>query len=304
MRWRQLQAFRETMLTGTVSAAAEIMGVSQPAVSRLIDALEESLEMTLFDRATGRLVPTAEARLFHAELQKAFDSYDRLATVARDIKFGRRGSLHVACLPAIGLGFLPGAVAAYAAVQPDVYVRYDLQLSLRVEEYVSAQQVDLGIAEFPLDRPGFEREDFCRVPYVLALPRGHPLSRCAVVRPADLQSERLVSLSREAVARRILDTVFAEAGVTARIVCETMFAASLCTLVHNGMGVGIVDLFTAHDFAGTGLVFRRFEPEIEFHAGLLYPRHLPLSRATSQFVAILRQRRNDLIVRSQGLLEV
>lgn len=292
------------MVTGTVSGAAEIMNISQPAVSRLIDALEGALEMTLFDRGTGRLVPTVEARLFYDELQKAFASYDHLSTVAKDIKFGRQGSLHIACLPAIGLGFLPDVIAAYAAVQPDVRIRYDLQLSMRVEELVSAQQVDLGIAEFPFDRPGFEREDFCRVPYVMALPAGHPLSALPVITPADLVDVRMVSLSTESVGRRFVNACFTDAGVTQHIVCETMFSAGLCAMVRRKLGVGIVDLFTAHDFAGSGVIFRRFEPEVMFHVGLLYPRHQSRSRTSAQFLTTLRQKRNDLLGRYEALLAV
>jgi len=116
MRWRQLEAFRETMITGTARGAAEIMGISQPAVSRLLDGLEESLKITLFDRATGRLVPTVEAQLFYAELPRAFSSYERLRTVAEDIRFGRKGSLHIASMPALGLGFVPDTIAEYSRV--------------------------------------------------------------------------------------------------------------------------------------------------------------------------------------------
>ncbi|MEQ8291265.1 MAG: LysR substrate-binding domain-containing protein [Roseovarius sp.] len=304
MRWRQLTAFRETMVTGTASGAAEIMGISQPAVSRLIDALEESLSITLFDRRTGRMVPTLEAELFYAELQNAFAGYDRLVAAAEDIRLGRRGSLHIASMPALGLNFLPDAIARFRKVQPDVKIRYDLQLSMRVEEWVSSQQVDLGLAEFPFERPGIERESFCETPYVMAMPADHRLSGRSVVTPGDLEGERMVSLSPETVARRLLDTCLAEAGVTPQFVCETTYAAGVCALVMRGQGIGLTDMFTATDFAGTGIVFRRFEPEIVFRVGVLYPRHLPRSRATGEFMTTLRAKRNEMMSGVQQLLAV
>lgn len=304
MRWRQLEAFRETMVTGTARGAAEIMGISQPAVSRLIDGLEKTLQITLFDRGSGRLVPTAEAQLFFTELQKTFSNFDRLRTVAEDIRFGRKGSLHIACMPALGLGFVPDTIAEYAREQPDVKIRYDLQLSTRVEELASAQMVDLGIAEFPFERPGFERDDFCKIPYVLALPESHPLTAKSVITPKDLDGLDMVSLSVETVARRMLDTCFANASVTPRIVWETTFSAGVCALVQRGMGVGMIDMFTAHDMVGKGMVFRRFEPELMFHVGILYPRHQPLSRTTSEFVSALRSRRNRMLARSSDVFGV
>lgn len=304
MRWRQLEAFRETMVTGTARGAAEIMGISQPAVSRLIDGLEKTLQITLFDRGSGRLVPTAEAQLLFTELQKTFSTYDRLRTVAEDIRFGRKGSLHIASMPALGLGFLPDTIAEYAKQQPDVKIRYDLQLSTRVEELASAQMVDLGIAEFPFERPGFEREDFCKIPYVLALSEGHELGHRSVITPKDLDGVDMVSLSVETVARRMLDACFANAGVTPRVIWETTFSAGVCALVQRGMGVGLVDMFTAHDMVGKGLIFRRFEPDMVFHVGILYPRHQLVSRTTAEFVSALRSRRNRMLARAGDVLGV
>jgi len=304
MRWRQLTAFRETMVTGTASGAADIMGISQPAVSRLIDALEDSLGITLFDRRTGRMVPTVEAHMFYDELQKAVSSYDRLAAAAEDIRLGRRGSLHIVSMPAIGLGFLPDAITDFKAVQPDLKVRYDLQLSIRVEEWVSSQRVDLGIAEFPFERPGIERENFCELPYVMALPEAHLLALRDVITPQDLHGQRMVSLSPETVARRLLDACLAKSGVKPQILCETTYSAGVCALVRRGQGIGLTDLFTASDFAGTGVVFRRFAPELMFHVGILYPKHHSRSRTAGEFLTVLRTKRNKLIAGIDALLAV
>lgn len=294
MNWRQLQAFRETMVTGTVSGAAEIMGISQPAVSRLIDALEDSLSLTLFDRNSGRLVPTAEARIFYEEVCKAFVSYNHLEVVAKEIKFGRKGSLTISCLPAIGLGFLPAVIAEYAKLRPDVHVRFDIQLSARVEGRVSSQQIDLGLAEFVSESFGVEREVFLRAPYVLVLPEAHPLAELEELRPSDLANQPMVALAPESVCRRLLEAAFAEAEAPLNIVCETLYAAGVCRVVQQGLGVGIVDLTTAYDFRGSGIVIRRFEPKLIFNAVLMYPRHQPLSRAASEFLKVLRSRRNQL----------
>ncbi|MCZ4351010.1 LysR substrate-binding domain-containing protein [Roseovarius aestuarii] len=304
MRWRQLTAFRETMVTGTASGAADIMGISQPAVSRLIDALEDSLGMTLFDRRTGRMVPTVEAKMFYAELQVAFASYDRLASAAEEIRLGHRGSLHITSMPAVGLNFLPDAITTFKAMQPDLKIKYDLQLSMRVEELVSSQRVDLGIAEFPFERPGIERENFCEVPYVMALPASHPLAARRVITPQDLHGERMVSLSTETVARRLMDAILAKHDVTPQILCETTYAAGVCALVLRGQGIGLIDLFTANDFAGSGVVFRRFEPELMFHIGILYPKHQSRSRAAGEFLTVLRAKRKKLLAGTEALLSI
>ncbi|WP_325052329.1 LysR family transcriptional regulator [Sinorhizobium meliloti] len=62
MNFRQIEAFRAVIISGTVSRAAELMGVTQPNVSRLVGELEEAIGFALFDRVKGRLIPTPEER--------------------------------------------------------------------------------------------------------------------------------------------------------------------------------------------------------------------------------------------------
>lgn len=82
---RQLEAFRATMLAGTISGAAVLLGVSQPAVSRLIARLEKELKLTLFDRTKGRLGPTVEAQILYDQIERTFVSVEKIRAVAADI---------------------------------------------------------------------------------------------------------------------------------------------------------------------------------------------------------------------------
>ncbi|WP_294927974.1 LysR substrate-binding domain-containing protein [uncultured Paracoccus sp.] len=304
MRWRQLQAFRETMAAGTMSGAAEIMGISQPAVSRHVEALEASLGIALFDRKSGRLVPTAEGRTFYEEVSTAFKSYERLSAAASDIKYGRKGRLHIACLPALGLGFMPGVIAEFARLRPDVQVHLDLLLTSSVEGRVSSQQIDIGVAEFIPDSFGAERETLLRTPYLMALPEGHALVAKQVLTPADLDAVPFVGFGQGTLARRHIESAFADAGAQLKIVCDTQYAAGICQLVRGGVGVGMVDAFTAHDFQGRGVLFRCFEPQLMFHVAVVYPKFRPLSRSASAFLKVLRNRSKGFRNEVQGICEV
>ena len=104
-----------------------------------------------------------------------------------------------------------------------------------------------------------------------------------------------ISLTRESVGRHIIDRVFQRAGVARRLVAETQANALICELVRRGLGLALVDPFTAADYAGRGVVAVPFRPRIEFHVGILYPKHRPLSRVARVFLAILRRRRNELL---------
>jgi len=292
---RQLEAFRATMLAGTVSGAAALMGVSQPAVSRLIGRLEKEIRITLFDRSKGRLAPTAEARILYNEVERTFVSVEKIREIAADIGTARAGHLHIAAMPAIGLGFLPAAIQEFNKEHPNVTITAEVNMSARVEETVAAQHVDFGIGTFPFHRTGLDTEVFCRAPEYLVVPAGHPLQGKAYARPADVKGMPFIVLPRDQSGRHLTDRAFERADIPRRIIVETQANAVICDLVRRGVGVGLVDPFTAADYVGRGIVAIPFRPRIEFLVGILYPTHRPLSRVARVFLSIPRSRRNVLL---------
>src|SRR3954452_21991143 len=88
---RQVEAFRATMLTGSVTEAAALMKVTPPAVSRLLRDLQAPLQMELFEpRGTG-LVPTAAALALYTEVERSFVDLERITGAAEEIRGVRSG---------------------------------------------------------------------------------------------------------------------------------------------------------------------------------------------------------------------
>ncbi|MEJ1976395.1 MAG: LysR family transcriptional regulator [Acetobacteraceae bacterium] len=85
-RLRKLQAFHLVMQTGSVTQAAEALSVSQPAVSKLLQALESETRLTLFDRTRRRLLPTLDARRFHVEVERLFRTAAGIDHLANEIR--------------------------------------------------------------------------------------------------------------------------------------------------------------------------------------------------------------------------
>jgi DNA-binding transcriptional LysR family regulator len=291
---RQLEAFRALMIAGTAKAAARLLGISQPAVSKLIEQSEKNLKLTLFDRSRGRLTPTPEASLLFEEVERAFIAVDKVHEIASDIKAANAGSLTIAVLPALGLGLIPKAVARFQGAHARTRVSVSIQTSAKIEEWAAAQQIDFGIAEFPFVRLGVEIEDFCRVQQVLAVPAAHPLAKRRVAGPADVASNPFISLTRSTVGRHMIDQVFIQAQVERNMVLEAQFTAVIASMIGQGLGIGLIDPFTAADFRDRGVVALRFEPKIEFHVGILHPAHRPMSRVAREFLAVLRTCRNEV----------
>jgi DNA-binding transcriptional LysR family regulator len=107
--------------------------------------------------------------------------------------------------------------------------------------------------------------------------------------------ERFISFTSNNAIRQVTDQAFERAGVERRLVAETQYCAAMAELVAQGVGIGLIDPFTAADFAGRGVTAIAFEPKIPFHVGILYPSHRSLSRAARNFISVLRRHRNHLL---------
>src|SRR2546429_4375845 len=104
---RQVEAFRAMMLTGSVTDAAKLMAVTQPAVSRLLRDFQALLKTELFERRGSGLVPTAAATALYIEIERSFVGLERITPAAQEIRSRRTGTLRIAALPALSNGYLP-----------------------------------------------------------------------------------------------------------------------------------------------------------------------------------------------------
>src|ERR1700690_542760 len=106
---RQVEAFRAMMLTGSVTEAARLMAVTQPAASRLLRDFQSLLKMELFERRGTGLVPTAAATALYTEVERSFVGLERITVAAEEIRGRRIGSVRIAGLAARPNGFFPRA---------------------------------------------------------------------------------------------------------------------------------------------------------------------------------------------------
>lgn len=288
MNLRQVEIFRVVMTSGTTARAAEILHVSQPAVSKMIQELERSLGFHLFQRIKGRLHPTQEGQLFFREVEQAFLGLAHLRGAAARIRDYGSGELRIACLSALSTNVLPRALQAFMTRNPNVAITFQARMSSNVRDLVASGQFDLGIVADEIDSTGVAVEEFARFRVAVAMPQGHPLETLDVVHPSDLDGHRFIALAPEDTTRREAEEAFERAGVTIRPVVETPYSTTICAMVAAGIGVGLVNPLTAEPYLGHGLVLRPFEPALHFRTLLITPPSRLASRNLEEFIGYLR----------------
>src|SRR4051812_40835381 len=113
MNLRQIEAFRRVMMRGSMTIAAQELRTSQPSISRLIAELEASIDLRLFERKAGRILPTPAGLSFYREVERSFLGLENLAHAARDIRALGTGRLRIAAMPVVALGFIPRCIKRF-----------------------------------------------------------------------------------------------------------------------------------------------------------------------------------------------
>lgn len=298
MRLRQLECFRALMLHGTMTRAAEMLRMSQPAVSTTIAALERSIGLPLFVRRGSRLHPTPEAQLFYVEASKALDAIEGTVQVAQEIKSGRRGSLSIVAYPNVSISLLPRLMSSFAADKPDLRLKIITRPSQSVKELISTNTFDLAIAELPTDYPTSHMEVFS-FDCMCMLPKGHPLCRFTKLTPLELDGLPFVTLFKGDPLYLSIAAAFSKMNAVWNVVVETEFLTSACEFVAAGRGVGLIDPLISAPFTDK-VELRPFEPTITYQIAILYPIHDQISRVALDFVDVLRKAFTGDEARSTG----
>ncbi len=304
LSFRQVEAFRAVMIAGTTTGAAEILFISQPAVSRLLADFEEAVQVPLFERHKKRLLPTPEAMILFEEVEKSFVGIEKLARTAEELRSFHRGTLRIVSMPALAQGFMPRVVHDFMRDHKGVAVTLQVRSSQQVADWISTQHFDIGISAISVSDPAIEVQPLSESQLVCILPPGHPLAERDCIRPQDLQDEMFVSLGTEQSVRYKVDEVFEQARVSRQLMFDTQVSHVACSFVLAGTGVSLVDPMTALQFVPQGLVAKRFEPGISFRYNIIYPATRSRSRLAVEFTELLRRELARAADQSQGLFEI
>lgn len=285
---RQLEALRAVIENQTVTGAARFMRLSQPAISKLISNLELETQLTLFRRDRRRLEPTPEALILYEHALGMFDGLNEISRVSMDLRNLKGGRLNIFSLPALGTSVLPDMLSKFMRDHDQAHIGLQVHSSRIVLQAVVSGRVDLGLSMVGTDHPGVDCRVLCKVEAVCALPVGHRLESRDTISVEDLAGESFISFGQEARARELIDLAFEERGVARQQRIETHISETACAFVANGVGISLVDPFTAGDYASRNeILIRPFTPSIPYEFYLLTPRGQPPSLLAQSFIAEL-----------------
>lgn len=278
MRARQLEVFIAVMRAGTVTAAARMLNISQPALSQIVLHTEDELGFTLFERVKGRLRPTPEALEIFPDAERLSVGLEGLRRKTADLRLGRAGLVRVAASPPPAMAILPRAFTEFRAQHPNILLRSHIAPIAAIIDMLRAGDASLGVAMDDRLPPDIEAEVIGSIGFVCLLPAGHALSEKAELALTDLVGEELISYRGNTRPADELAHAARAQGVTLSPSLEIDVSISAVGFVQAGLGVALVDaLLPWKQFAG--LAIRPLVASPQFPLSLLTSRTRALSRA-------------------------
>ena len=249
MRLRHLEVFNAVMQTGSVSAAARLINVTQPAVSRTLQHAELQLGFALFQRARGRLTPTNEALALFPHIEKLFEQLDEVQRLAANLRHGQVADrLHVLAVFALSREVLPRAVAGFRQKHPNVQVHVQALHTPQVVSGLMLQEADVGYVISSVGQPALEHESLAETDMFCVVPKG--LMAPSKLRASGIALEALVDVpmvaldGKDPVGMRINQACREHGiGLSPVVTVQTYHAA--LSMAEFGLGAAIVDGCTA-----------------------------------------------------------
>lgn len=241
MRARQLEVFTAVMRAGTVTEAARMLNISQPALSQILRHTEDALGFALFDREKGRLKPTPEAHELYPEAERLFGELEGLRRKTADLKQGRAGLVRVGCSTPPAMSLLPRVMSAFRARHPDIALRCNVApvQSLRTMLREGDTAMALALTDRMPDEIAVEVlgcTGFCCL-----LPIGHPLVAQEIIDLTHLRDEFLISYRAATRPHEELDKAARRLGLRFAPSMEIDTSISAVGFVQAGLGIAVVD---------------------------------------------------------------
>jgi DNA-binding transcriptional LysR family regulator len=237
---RQLEIVRTVADSGSFTAAARQLHVSQSAVSRQVLLLEEELREPLFLRLGRRvrLTSAGEAllQLSHRVLADIRDTTTAIVEHQKTLT----GTLHLAGGMTVCLHVFPALLQDYRRHHPDVEIKLTTGGTPHLLERIRAGAVDVALLTLPVEGSDLSQVPVMREELLLVTHPSHPLAKQRRILPRDLDDQPCVLFERGSSTRRVIDDMFLREHIQPRIVMETENVEILKALVSIGMGMAIV----------------------------------------------------------------
>ncbi|MCZ8132804.1 MAG: LysR family transcriptional regulator [Steroidobacteraceae bacterium] len=296
MHLRYIEMFHAMLQAGTLTDAASLLNISQPAATKLLKQAERRLGFPLFVRVKGHWQLTPEGRLLQGKIERIFDELRDLQRLVTNISRADLQLLRAVTTPTLGNAVIPKSIAHLHRLVGQPSVELSTQHSREMLKSIVLREADVGFTLQRLSHPDVLCEPLCEGPLVLIAPKG-TWSRVEATQPlaiASLADRPLIGIHRADQLGRQLEAYLAQLEPPARITTSVQTYQIARDIVCSGEGMALVDPFTAAS-ALPDLQMRVVEPALPIELYAVYRSDESLNSVQRAFVNCVRAAATEMI---------
>jgi DNA-binding transcriptional LysR family regulator len=263
MKLKHIEAFHAVMVAGSVSGAARLLNVTQPAVTTTLQHAEMQLGFPLFKRKKHRLIPTREARELYPEIEKLFGQLETVRRISAGLSQGRNSELKILVAPSLAVQVLPEALKTFRQRHPRTQLSIRTLHSRDIAQAIALREADVGVIYGSQPHPSLEET---------VIAEGHLVcvSKTELDKTSALDEIDITDLNNQSVIRlyerdpigSVLSDLCSRQNVrfSGGMTVQTYHTA--LTLAEHGFGIAIVDNFTAAASRRASLQILPLKPQV------------------------------------------
>jgi|HigsolmetaGSP12D_1036236.scaffolds.fasta_scaffold01094_8 Transcriptional regulator len=292
IKYRQLKAFLLAKEEGSFTHAAELLGVTQPSFTALIQELEQTLGVKLFERTTRSICLTAAGEDFYSRIRRPVADMEEAYRYAADLAAVRRGHVVPGALPSCALTLFPVALGRLRKAYPGLTVRLVEAHNGELLQMVRTNQIEFAVATLPQAVPDLASLPLVEDWFCAVFPQEHPLAD--VTRPTweDIQQFDLILLSQGSSAREQFERAVPRATLDGDgpLRYDVTNVGTAAGMVREGLGVTILPRMALPQLNLAGLSCAALADETARRTiSIIHRVDRSLSPAAQALVEMLRQ---------------
>lgn len=253
----EVRAFIRVIELGSFKKAAEELLISQPALTRRIQKLEDCLGARLLDRTTRDVSLTAVGQSFLPAAQRIITQFEESVSNIRDIIDIKGGQVTIACLPTIAEYILPKAMKKFSEIHPDLRVRILDTTGPGIVEHIRRGESEFAIDMNPDDlEPDMDYDVVLDDYFVLACRRDHPLADTRAIAWDELGALPLITLGTYSGTNKVLSAQLENSRRSGSWRYEVQHFSTLTAFLEAGLGLGILPGLVMQAMMSRSFVFR------------------------------------------------
>lgn len=287
MKLKHIEVFNAIMITGTASAAAELLYVSQSAVTQTLQHAELQLGYKLFSRQRNRLVPTSEAHALYPEVQKVMLQLESVKRLAQALNGGEELQLKVLIVPSLAVKVLPEALMLFRKKFPKMSISIRTFHSNEIAKAIALQEGDVGIVYGSQPHPGLIEEKVAVGNLVYLTKADKKSHKRKTILLEEVIHNPFIRIDERDPLGAMLATQWSRMGYAPQggITVQTHHIAMV--LAEQGFGPAIVDSFTASALTDN-LDSKVLLPEVPVEICALIPQGVRSASPVSYFIEAIK----------------